>query len=114
MCACVVSFRVASRLQFVGNIETYSRRLLAEQADGNIAQRRMDQDSLRNVIEISWNGSLSSRDLRFAVWQRCESRCLAAAVAHDFFSGACGLGLKFFFPGVDMDQMMDYLFRLES
>jgi hypothetical protein len=65
---------------------TYSGRLLAEQADGDVSQCRVDQDSLGNVMEVSWNGGLSSRDLRFAVWQRCESRCLAAAVAHDLFS----------------------------
>lgn len=77
--------------------KTYSRCLLAEQANGDIAQRGVDQDSLRNVIEVSWNGGLSSRDLRFAVWQGRESRCFAAAVAHDFFLGVCFLGLGFLF-----------------
>jgi hypothetical protein len=68
---------------------TYSRRLLTEQTDRDVSQCRVDQDSLGNVMEVSWNGGLSSRDLRFAVWQRCESRCLAAAVAHDFLFGVC-------------------------
>lgn len=67
------------------NLVTYSRRLLTEQTNGDVSQCRVDQDSLGNVMEVSWNGGLSSRNLRFAVWQRCESRCLAAAVAHDFF-----------------------------
>ena len=48
--------------------QTYSGRLLAEQADGDVSQCRVDQDSLGNVMEVSWNGGLSSRDLRFAVW----------------------------------------------
>lgn len=73
-------------IDYVDDRMTYSRCLLAEQADGDIPQSRVDQDSFGNVMEVSWNGGLSSRDLRFAVWQRCESRCLAAAVAHDFCS----------------------------
>jgi hypothetical protein len=73
-------------IDYMDHRMTYSRRLLAEQADGDVSQSRVDQDSLGNVMEVSWNGGLSSRDLRFAVWQRCESRCFAAAVAHDFCS----------------------------
>ena len=68
---------------------TYSRRLLTEQTNGDVSQCRVNQDSLGNVMEVSWNGGLSSRDLRFAVWQRCESWCFAAAVAHDFLFGVC-------------------------
>jgi hypothetical protein len=71
---------------------TYSRCLLTEQADGDVAQSRVDQDSLGNVMEVLWHGGLSSRDLRFAVWQGRESRCFAAAVAHDFFLGICFWG----------------------
>jgi hypothetical protein len=57
----------------------------------------VDQDSLGNVVEVSWNGGLSSRDLRFAVWQRCESRSFAVAVAHDFFSGGVCFEIRLFF-----------------
>lgn len=88
-------------IDYMDHMMTYSRRLLAEQADGDVSQSRVDQDSLGNVMEVSWNGGLSSRDLRFAVWQRCESRCFAAAVAHDFFLGVlfCFGIMLFFFLG---------------
>ena len=83
-------------IDYMDHMMTYSRRLLAEQADVDVSQSRVDQDSLGNVMEVSWNGGLSSRDLRFAVWQRCESRCFAAAVAHDFFLGVLFWDYAFF------------------